>query len=94
MRILKESHSAEKRKKGPFGFFIIQLVAKKIEITSGDPLATSNIFGKNLTMPKKVEQNQLSCPDKALKNMIAKSVTLWKHPRLIFNKAGNPKEIL
>ena len=59
MRILKQSHSAEKFKRGnPLGFFKLQFVTnyQKIE---GDPLKAKKVR-KSRTVPKKNERGDPS----------------------------------
>ena len=71
---------------GPLGFFIIQLGAENQNNQKGTLWRHQVISGKSLTMPKKtVKPNLLSCLgiQKAFKTMVAKSVTLWKHRRLL-----------
>ena len=58
MRILKQTHSAEKLERGdPLDFLKLQFAAKcKISKNlKGDPLATKKVSKKSRTVPKKIK---------------------------------------
>ena len=86
MRNQKQSHSAEKRKRGDaLGSLTIQLGAEN-QNDQRHPLATSKKFGEKVSQCRKkpVKPNLLcSSKDKALKTLNPKDGTLWKHPRLL-----------
>ena len=54
IRILSQSHSAEKLERGdPLGFLKLQFAVKYQKTWRGDPLETKKNFEKSRTMPKK-----------------------------------------
>ena len=67
MRILKQSHSVEKTRKGiPFGLFETSVsckISKKLKGFFGplDPLVTKK-FRKSCTVPKKIQRGDLVVP--------------------------------
>ena len=57
IRILSQSHSAEKLEKGdPLGFLKLQFAVKYQKTWRGDPLETNKITKKSRTVPKKTQR--------------------------------------
>ena len=87
-QILKRSHSAEKRKRRYLlGFLIIQLVSENQNNLRGDPLATSKIFGKNVSECRKKSEtkpSELSSNEKSAKNYGTQRCHHLKAPAIAF----------
>ena len=77
MRILKQSHSAEKLERGDLlGFLKLQFAAKYQKTWRGDRLATKKNSKKSRTVPKKTQRG-----DPVVPSGFVSYVKNWVHQR-------------